>query len=213
MGSYRGGSPYEFKIANTVAGAARVDYRVDGLRVGVSGYAGNTFSNTLTKPNSNWEDVKGLLTIGAVDFDYSGYDMIVRGGVIYGHLSNSDRITAYNKKMRNDSPSPKTNVASDAISAGVEAGYDIFAPIKVRKQKFYLFARYDFYDSMLRTAGGILRYDWCGRHRVAAGVNYYPIPQIVVKGSIRPGLCAGHTTMSRLYQWGVAYTGFFTRRK
>ncbi len=208
-----GGSPYEFKIANTVAGAARVDYRVDGLRVGVSGYAGNTFSNTLTKPNSNWEDVKGLLTIGAVDFDYSGYDMIVRGGVIYGHLSNSDRITAYNKKMRNDSPSPKTNVASDAISAGVEAGYDIFAPIKVRKQKFYLFARYDFYDSMLRTAGGILRYDWGGRHRVAAGVNYYPIPQIVVKGEYSAGIMRRPYNNEPSVSVGVAYTGFFTRRK
>ena len=139
--------------------------------------------------------------------------MIVRGGVIYGHLSNSDRITAYNKKMRNDSPSPKTNVASDAISAGVEVGYDIFAPIKVRKQKFYLFARYDFYDSMLRTAGGILRYDWCGRHRVAAGVNYYPIPQIVVKGEYSAGIMRRPYNNEPSVSVGVAYTGFFTRRK
>ena len=44
------GSPYEFKIANAMAGAFRVDnYSVKGLRLSLSGYAGNSFSNTLKK--------------------------------------------------------------------------------------------------------------------------------------------------------------------
>lgn len=208
------GSPYEFKIANAMAGAFRVDnYSVRGLRMGLSGYVGNTFSNTLSHPNSTWDDVKGTLAIGAFDFDYSGYNFIARGGIIYGHLTDADKITTYNKKMRNDSPSPKTNVASDAISVGVEAGYNIFAPLRVPDRKLYVFARYDYYDSMLKTAGGVLRYDWCGRQRIAAGVNYFPIKQIVVKGEYSIGLLKKPYNNEPAISLGIAYAGFFSTKK
>ncbi len=204
------GSPYEFKIANSLAGAARIDnYSVKGLRLGLSGYIGNTFSNTLSHPNQTWDSVKGRLAIGAFDFDYSGYNIVARGGVIYGHLSDSDLITAYNKKMRNDSPSPKTNVASDAISVGVEVGYNIFAHIKVPNQKLYVFGRYDYYDTMYKTAQGILKYDWCGRSRIAAGINYFPIKQIVVKGEYSIGLMRSPYNNEPAISLGVAYAGFF----
>lgn len=207
------GSPYEFKIANSIAGAARVDWTgIRGLRLGLSGYIGNTFSNTLAQPNQNWDDVKGTLAIGAFDFRYEGYNILARGGVIYGHLSDSDQITAFNKKMRNDSPSPKTNVASEAISVGVEAGYNIFAPLHVENQKLYVFGRYDYYDSMLGTEGGVLRYDWCRRSRVAAGVNYFPIKQIVVKAEYSIGLLESPYNNEPAISLGIAYAGFFTRK-
>lgn len=206
------GSPYEFKIANALAGAARVDnYSVKGLRIGLSGYVGNTFSNTLSHPNESWSDVKGTLAIGALDFDYSGYGIVARGGIIYGHLSDADRITAYNKKMRSDSPSPKTNVASSAISAGIEAGYDIFVPLKVDRQKMYVFGRYDYYDSMHTTVGGVLKYDWCSRSKITAGVNYYPIKQIVVKAEYAIGLMKRPFNNEPSLSIGIAYAGLFTK--
>lgn len=208
------GSPYEFKIANALAGAARIDnYSVPGLRLGLSAYVGNTFSNTLSHPNDTWSDVKGTLAIGSFDFNYSGQNLIASGGIIYGHLTDSEKITAYNKKMRNDSPSPKTNVASDAISVGVEVGYDIFAPLKVKNQKFYIFGRYDYYDSMLRTAEGVLDYEWCGRNRIAAGVNYYPIKDIVVKGEYSLGIMKKPYNNEPAVSVGIAYAGFFSRKK
>lgn len=207
------GSPYEFKIANALAGAARIDnYSVPGLRLGLSAYVGNTFSNTLSHPNETWSDVKGTLAIGSFDFNYTGYNLIARGGIICGHLTDSEKITAYNKKMRNDSPSPKTNVASDAISVGVEVGYDIFAPLKVKNQKFYVFGRYDYYDSMLRTAEGVLDYEWCGRNRIAAGVNYYPIKDIVVKGEYSLGIMKKPYNNEPAVSVGIAYAGFFSRK-
>lgn len=207
------GSPYEFKIANALAGAARIDnYSVPGLRLGLSAYVGNTFSNTLSHPNETWSDVKGTLAIGSFDFNYTGHNLIARGGIIYGHLTDSEKITAYNKKMRNDSPSPKTNVASDAISVGVEVGYDIFAPLKVKNQKFYVFGRYDYYDSMLRTAEGVLDYEWCGRNRIAAGVNYYPIKDIVVKGEYSLGIMKKPYNNEPAVSLGIAYAGFFSRK-
>ncbi len=207
------GSPYEFKIANSLAGVARVDwYGVKGLRAGISGYIGNTFSNTLSQPNERWSDVRGTLAIGAFDFSYRDHNVIARGGVIYGHLGDADRITAYNKSMRTDSPAKKTNVASDAISVGIEAGYNIFAPMKITDKQLYIFARYDYYDSMLKTAGGVLSYDWCGRQRLAAGINFFPIKQIVVKGEYSIGLMKKPYNNEPSISLGVAYTGFFTRK-
>lgn len=206
------GSPYEFKIANSLAGAARIDWTgIRGLRLGISGYLGNTFSNTLSQPNENWKDVKGTLAIGSFDFTYNDRNVIARGGVIYGHLSDADRITVYNKKMRNDSPSPKTNVASEAISVGVEAGYDVFSFLKRRDQKLYVFGRYDYYDSMTSTTGGVLKYDWCGRSRIAAGVNYLPIRQIVLKAEYSIGLMRKPYNNEPAVSLGIAYAGFFTR--
>lgn len=207
------GSPYEFKIANSIAGAARVDWTgVKGLRLGLSGYAGNTFSNTLAQPSEQWSDVKGTLAIGAFDFRYQGYNILARGGVIYGHLSDADRITAFNKKMRADSPSPKTNVASEAISAGVEAGYNIFGPLKVQRQQLYVFGRYDYYDSMMSTTGGVLKYDWCGRSRIAAGLNYFPVKQIILKAEYSIGLMRKGYNNEPAISLGIAYAGFFTRK-
>ena len=207
------GSPYEFKIANSIAGAARVDWTgVKGLRLGLSGYAGNTFSNTLAQPSEQWSDVKGTLAISTFDFRYQGYNILARGGVIYGHLSDADRITAFNKKMRADSPSPKTNVASEAISAGVEAGYNIFGPLKVQRQQLYVFGRYDYYDSMMSTTGGVLKYDWCGRSRIAAGLNYFPIKQIILKAEYSIGLMRKGYNNEPAISLGIAYAGFFTRK-
>ena len=209
------GSPYEFKIANAMAGVVRIDnYSVKGLRLSLSGYVGNTFSNTLSHPNETWKDVKGTLSIGAFDFAYSGHNLIARGGLVYGHLSNSDQITIYNKKLRADSPSPKTNVASDAISAGVEVGYDIFSQIHsglTANQRFYIFGRWDFYDTMFKTAGGVLKYDWCGRNRLAGGINWYPIKQIVIKGEYSIGLMRNPFNNEPSISVGITYAGFFTK--
>lgn len=209
------GSPYEFKIANSLAGAFRVDnFSVPGLRLSLSGYVGNTFSNTLTQPNSTYEDVKGTVAIGAFDFHYDAHNWIVRGNFDYGHLTDADRITAFNKKMRDDSPSPKQNVASDAMAAGLEAGYNLFSQIdkmQRKSQKLYVFGRYDYYDSMYKTTGGVMQYDWCGRHRIAAGVNYYPLKDIVLKGEYSIGLLKSKYNNEPSLSFGVAYAGFFTK--
>ena len=204
------GSPYEFKIANALAGAARIDnYSVSGLRLGLSAYAGNTFSNTLSHPNETWSDVKGTLAIGAFVFAFPVHHTRAGGGFISATVSPPAPISAKKNKFTHDSPSPKTNVASDAVSAAVEVGYNIFSPLKVKNQKLYVFGRYDYYDSMLKTADGILRYDWCGRSRIAAGVNYYPIKQIVVKGEYSIGMMKKPYNNEPSISLGIAYAGFF----
>lgn len=210
------GSPYEFKIGNALAGAFRVDnYSIEGLRLSASGYIGNTFSNTLSvNENTKYKDVKGTLAIGSFDFGYNAHNFVVRGNFDWGHLDDSKLITQYNMSMRKDSPSPKQAVASDAVSTGIECGYNLFSQFKALKeadQKLYIFGRYEYYDSMAKTESGITDYEWCGRQRIAAGLNYFPIKDIVIKGEYSIGLLKKQYNNEPSISFAVAYSGFFTR--
>ena len=50
---------------------------------------------------------------------------------------------------------------------------------------------------------------WCGRQRVAAGINYYPIPQIVVKGEYSIGILDKKYNNEPAISLGIAYSGWF----
>ena len=207
-------SPYEYKIANVYAGAFRVDNTsVKGLRLSLAGYVGNSFRNTMAPTSSEKNDgIHGTVTIGTFDFRYEGYGFIARGHFDYGHLSDAKHITAFNMNMSSKSPSKKQKVASDALSTGIEAGYDFVSlspKLRAANQRLYLFGRYDYYDSMYKMQGGDLDYEWCGRQRVAVGLNYYPIPQIVIKGEYAVGLLDSKYNNEPSISLGVAYSGWF----
>jgi len=206
------GSPYEFKMATAYAGAVRIDnYSVKGLRLSLSGYLGNSANNTLNA-TGKYKGLHGTVAIGAFDFLYNDHNFIARGNFDYGHLTNSLEITAANVTTRADSPSPKTNVAEAAIAMGIEAGYDIFSQIasmREREQKFYLFGRYDYYDSMYKTVKGMTDEKMWSRQKVTAGVNYYPIPQIAIKGEYSYRILSSQFNNEPTISLGICYSGLF----
>ena len=188
---YGATSPYEFKVANNFAGAFRIDnYTVKGLRIGLSGYYGYTFRNTLRTPGSQYEDVTGALGIVALDFTLNRWNWIVRGNVDYAHLSDADAISSYNQanwthhKYQDGNPHHYTNIGSNALAYGIEAGYDVFSQIpklKEKSGKLFLFGRFEHYNTM---ASGTYKsmYKYTKRYRMAFCVNYSPIKQITIKG-------------------------------
>lgn len=211
------GSPYEFKIGNAYAGAFRVDnYSVRGLRLSLSGYYGKSASNSLKQ--YKFEGLSGKVLIGSFDFAYNDHDWIARGGVTYGYLSHSAEIAEANRSLKGMGISPGTNIGETAISVGVEAGYDLLAlaPNVKERHRLYLFGRYDFYDPMLtmgKTRRGVPLADeeqW-GRQRVAVGLNYYPLPQIVIKGEYAHRIFKSQYNNEPALSFGVAYSGLFTR--
>lgn len=206
------GSPYEFKIANSYATAFRVDsWHIPNMRISASGYIGNSFKNTLSATSSKkYKDVKGRVMIGAIDFCYSTNALVIRGNADYGHLTDSEMITKYNISMRKDSPSPKQPIGSDAVAIGCEMGYDILHLCNLKQEsKAYIFGRYEYYDSMFRTEGTIQDYKWCGRQRIAAGFNYKPINQIVIKGEYSLGILSHEYNNEPSISLGIAYVGLF----
>lgn len=207
------GSPYEFKIANRYAAAARLENRsVPGLTLALSGYTGQSFKNTLypTGGDKN-KGIKGTVTIGSFDFIYNARNIIARGHFDYGHLSDAKRITDYNMSMPKNSVSARQKIASSVISTGIEAGYNFFSlspSLTSAGQRLYLFGRWDYYDSMYKMERDTPN-DWCHRNRLAAGINWYPIRDIVVKGEYSIGLLDKRYNNEPAVSIGVAYSGWF----
>ncbi|MGN0087307.1 MAG: hypothetical protein ACI353_07305 [Alloprevotella sp.] len=207
-------SPYEFKIGNTYAFAGRLDFTpVPGLTISASGYVGDSFRNTLRETdNSSLAGVKGRVSIGSFDFRLDKMGWKVRGVFDYGHLSDAAAITQFNRSLPKASPSPRQPVASDAYVLGLEAGYDMFRlcrKLRESGQQLYLFGRYDAYDSMHKMENTATPYEWCGRQRVAVGLNYRPLRDIVVKAEYACGLLKRQYNNEPSISLGIAYAGFF----
>lgn len=208
-------SAFEFRPANTYAGAIRIDnYAVRGLRIGVSAYYGHSFNNTLQSDFNSvkYKGVKGAVTIGAIDFDYSGYNWLVRGNFDYGHLGDAAKISDYNRSQSSTTPYSRTLVGKQALSTGMEAGYNIFSQIpKVRdkEQKLYVFGRYEYYDAYKPATNQYQDYTWTERHRIAVGLNYFPIKDIVIKAEYSQRFLKSQFNNEPSISLGVAYAGFF----
>jgi hypothetical protein len=187
-------SPYEFRVANKLAVAARVDNTsIRGLRIGVSGFVGNTFRNDIItdESSSRYADVKGTAVIGSLDFSYKTGGLVMRGSGLYGYLSDCELISVYNSTLPHSSqaPYPQTLVGQAAWTAGGEIGYNIFhhhTNPKLDRHKLYLFARYEYYDSYI-PGHAMTDYEWTNRHCISGGLNYSPLREIVIKaeGGVR----------------------------
>lgn len=204
-------SCFEFSPANKYAVAARIDnYSIKGLRLSISGYYGHSFNNTLMSDNGKYSSVKGAVTIASFGFDYNNSGFIWRGNFDYGHLSDADKISAYNRGQSSSSPYKRTHVGKGACAAGTEAGYDIMRLLDPtgNSGKLYLFGRYEYYDAYIPTADA-LRYNWTERHRIAAGINYYPLKQIVIKAEFSERFLHKEYNNEPSVSIGIAYAGFF----
>lgn len=209
-------SPYEFRPANALACAARVDWTgIRGLRLSLSGYLGGSNNNDIvTEVNSRYKDLDGLVAIGCFDFAYRNRHVVVRGNVDYGHLSDAAAISARNKNQTTmtGNPYPHTFVGEAAWDASIEAGVDLLSFAQWRRDhgKLYLFARYDQYDSYV-PAEGLADIGWCSRQVVSGGVNYCPLPQVALKAEGGVRLLGEQYNNEPFFALGITWTGFFVR--
>lgn len=211
-------SPYEYTVANTLAGAFRLDnYSIRNLRIGISGYVGGTSNDAyprLVSSNGKVTTITdGTVLIGAVDFQYQGKHVTARGNADYGYLSNASAIGTSNKNSDNSTFSPyqHTFVGEKAYAVGVEAGLDIFSYIdRLKDKKFFVFGRYEAYDSYI-PAKDVQDYKWSDRQRFAVGINYRPIDQIIVKAEFSHRMFRSQYNNEPSINIGITYSGFFKR--
>ncbi len=208
-------SPYEFKIANSYAGAFRIDnYSVAGLRVGLSGYYGHSALNSLKAERYENAGLHGTVSIGSLDAVYNNYHVLVRANVVYGHLGDAAEISRINKRLPSASPSPRTDVASDALSYYVDAGYDLLSFFKNRsynEDKLYLYGHYGFYDSMYKTAGDIKPKGWCEKQVLSVGLNYFPVKELVIKAEYSFRKFNAPYNNEPTISLAIGYAGLFIR--
>lgn len=216
---YGATSPYEYKLANVYAGAARIDnYSVKGLRLSLSGYYGYTFRNTERKAGASYDDCHGALAIGSFGFELNRWNLIVRGNATYANLSDAERITAfcnaYPKHTQQDgSPSKHSPIGSSAYSFGGEAGYDVFSIFDAlrQKQKLYVFGRYEDYNTYA-TGNKKVAYTYDHVKRMSFGINYKPIPQIIVKAEWAKRYLDSAYNDEPSISLGVMFVGWFNRK-
>lgn len=216
---YGATSPYEYKLANVYAGAARIDnYSVKELRLSLSGYYGYTFRNTERKAGASYDDCHGALAIGSFGFELNRWNLIVRGNATYANLSDAERITAfcnaYPKHTQQDgSPSKHSPIGSSAYSFGGEAGYDVFSIFDAlrQKQKLYVFGRYEDYNTYA-TGNKKVAYTYDHVKRMSFGINYKPIPQIIVKAEWAKRYLDSAYNDEPSISLGVMFVGWFNRK-
>lgn len=207
-------SPLEFDVANKYGVSLRIDnYTIPGLRIGLSGYYGHSIGNSYPL-NANGVDAeyKGQVLIGAIDFTYNNYNWIVRGQADYGYLGDADQLKYVYNRLNSKSPYKHSAfVSKNAYAIGIEAGYNVFSQIESlhkKGQKMYVFGRYEQYNPYASKTKGV-DYGYTEVKRMAVGVNYYPIKQIVVKAEY------SNRFLKKLYNnepsinIGIAYEGWF----
>lgn len=142
-------------------------YGIPGLRLGASGYFGDT------QPADDIETLDGS-TVGiamlGLDARYSFRKFAARGQFIYASLSGTEQ---YNDLTGND-------LGSALMGYYTEVSYNLL-PITA-KQKLFAFARFENYDTHAGTEGVLERNNAYNRTDLTTGLTYHIAPGVVVKG-------------------------------
>ena len=102
-------------------------------------------------------------------------------------------------------------IGKNAVAVGIEAGYNVFSQIeRLRRdeQKLFVFGRFEYYDSYI-PANNKEMFDYTNVHRLALGLNYYPIPQIAIKADYSLRMLKEPYNNEPSLNIGVCYEGFF----
>ena len=208
------GTPTEGEIATKYGTALRIDnYCIKGLRIGLSGYYGHAIGNSYPNNKDGAESkYKGVVAIGAIDFTYNNYNWIVRGQADYGYLSDAKQLKYFTNRLNGLSPFHHSAfVSKNAFAYGIEAGYNVFSQIEKlcqSNQKMYLFGRYEHYNPYASKTKNT-SYDYTNVKRMAVGINYYPVKQIVVKAEYSHRFLKSQYNNEPAINIGVAYEGWF----
>ena len=211
-------SPLEYDVANKYGVAMRVDNTsITGLRIGLSGYYGHSIGNSYPRNAAGVDATyKGRVAIGAIDLTYRGHNWIVRGQADYGYLGDAEQLKYLYNRVNKKSPfHHSAYVSKNAYAIGLEAGYDMLTLLSRNEERgarkgehLYLFGRYEQYDPYASETKGI-SYGYTAVKRMAVGVNYYPMRQIVMKAEFSKRFLKSVYNDEPALNFCVAYEGFF----
>ncbi|MBQ3877510.1 MAG: hypothetical protein II792_04455 [Prevotella sp.] len=207
-------SPMEYDVANKYGAAARLDYyALPGLRIGLSGYYGQSIGNSYPRNANGVDDeYKGTVAIGAIDFTFNRNNWIVRGQADYGYLGDAEQLKYVYNRVNKKSPFHHSAfVSKNAFAMGIEAGYNVFSQIDRMRQedrKLYVFGRYEAYNPYASDTKGTA-YDYTAVKRMAVGLNYFPVPEIAIKAEFSNRFLKDIYNDEPSVNIGVTYEGFF----
>jgi len=154
-------------------------YGVNGLKVGLSCYYGNSQSKALdgiVKSSAIQRQTAdssyiGITMIG-LDYRYNFKAIKTRGQFIYASLKNTAQ---YNRYALSD-------LGASMLGYYIEASYNIFTPLKLKgTQKLDAFIRYENYNTHLTVASDMLINPAYDRTDVTMGLSYHITKGVVLK--------------------------------
>jgi hypothetical protein len=154
---------------------ARMDYApqaLPGVSVGGSAYVGNSGQNqTFAGKNP---DVLVQLYEGHAQWKYHGLELRALGS--WGHVNNADLLSAEKGET----------VGSENYGWYTEVGYDIMPHLFADTTQYLApFFRYEQYDTIAEAPNGFLDDETKDRHIYQFGLQYKPIPNVVIKADYR----------------------------
>ena len=202
---------FEKTVMTSPAFAGRLEYTgIKGLRLSTSGYYNRTSKNA-SKPEK-MAGTKGVVSIISADAQYAGTNLIVRANIAYGNLTDSKRISSINKTISKNTGFPRTDVAKNAMTYSVEAGYDVFSFLDKTKSKLFPFVRYEYYNTQEGVEEGVTVDPRYKRELWTVGLNYLLLPNLVVKADYAMRrIDSGRYNNENTFGLSVAYTGWFVK--
>lgn len=160
--------------------SAKVNYYgFQGLKMGLSGYFGETNSvlfDGLDKSNESDLAVADSSRVGVsmfgFDAQYTNRAFEAKAQVIYSSINNTDK---YNAMTGRD-------LGSSMFGYYAEAGYDVLSIFKEdAEQRIVLFGRYEVYDTHHTVADNTTKNDAYDRSDITMGVSYHVATGAVLK--------------------------------
>ena len=171
---------------NDIAWVSRVEYEpVPYVAIGASAFLGNTGQNErIDNAESlfNGDKLDGFFQMYEADIQlqYRGFE--ARGLFVYTTLDDGARINALNDLEGDDS------VGSEQWGYYVVGAYNVLTLTDFSSQYAqYLapFVRWEQYDTQAKVPSGFIRNPANDRSDLAIGLNYKPIPNVVVKAEYK----------------------------
>lgn len=204
------GRQTKFEVTQMTNPAYALRLAYDGLagaRFGLSGYYAPRTNKNATNPSTT-QNFKGAVAIASADAQYRGYGWTARANVLYGYVGDAVEINKLRPNKYTGYPS--TPVAQNALTYFGEVGYDI-GRLCPRKFSLIPFVRYEYYNTMENEATGTVPAD--KRFHVdlfSAGLNYYPVPNLVLKADFtHRRIDHGNYRSENTFGLGIAYIGWF----
>lgn len=205
---------FETDNFSSPAFVGRLNYwGVQGLRVGASIYYNAKPTRNASKPNKNYNASTGKwidapVTIFTADAQYisPNRNLIARTNVVYGNVQESLALTNVNNRLSSATGYPRTPVAKAAVSYGGEIGYNVGSFFSEKAPRIYPFVRYEYYNPMEKTVKGVTADKRLQVSAWTAGLNYYALPNLVVKADYtNRKIGGGKYNSENMVSLGIAY--------
>ncbi len=180
-------------------------YGIRGLNIGLSGYYGKTESTLYNGIKKNDAAAVSLADSSVVGVTMVGFDtrynykgLHLRGQFYYSILANSEQYNIFTA----DENGTLNDVGSSMIGYYVEAGYNVFRPLKTKMQ-LVPFVRYEFLNTQNSVTGNITRNLAYEQAAITSGLTFVITKGAVVKTDIQFLKDAATNKYSKTFNAGI----------